>query len=122
MTDKQAPVLMCDKVEILGTKDGKERVIAVISIKDGKVVVESDDKAFKKDAENFINADGKVIRTTRINSSGFRQIVLIPQKPGEKYFLLSLMGPWGDKILDYTYVWGRQAGKIWEEEPTGDLL
>lgn len=122
MFRQSAPIRMCEKVEVLGTKDGKERIIAVISMKDGKVVVESNDKAFKKDAENFLSMSGKTLLLTRIDSSGFRQQMLVPQEPGEKYFLCTIAHWWGDKVLNYTNVHGRMAGKIWEEDVPKEWL
>lgn len=105
----------CDKVEVLNTQDGKHKVIAVISMKDGKPIVESDDDALKKDIEKFLKEGEPTLKLTRRDSSGFSQMVIVPQKPEDKFFLVALMGPWG-KVLNYPYVWARRAGRTWEED------
>lgn len=106
----------CDKVEVLEfTQEKKIRVIATISMKGGKPVVESDDAALKKDIEEFLAFGKSAIRITKRDSSGFSQIVIVPQDPGDKFYLVGLTGPWG-KVLNYSNVAARPAGKIWEDD------
>lgn len=118
-------ILRCDKTEFLGTKDGKEKVIATVSMKDSKVVVESEDLEFKKNLENFLNSgEGeRALRWTREDIFGFRAQVLSFQKPGDTFFLEALVGPWSKgELWGYKDVWAREAGKIWEEEVPEEML
>ena len=106
----------CDKIEVLEfTKEKRDRLLATISMKDGKPVVESDDAALKKDIERLLSFWQPHLKLTRRDSSGFSQRVIVPQDPGDKFYMVALTGPWG-KVLNHDYVWARPAGKIWEDD------
>ena len=115
---KKIKILRCDKVEVcsMNLKTREIKVIATVTVKDGKTVVESEDKRFKEKAEEFLNTGEHFMRGTREDTSGYRQQVLIPQKPGDPDFFLAIIGHWGKELWGYPEVFAREAGKIWEEE------
>lgn len=122
---KTRKILRCTKVEVVGKKDGKERVIAVISKKDGQLVIDSEDKEFKKKLEEFLITQGeRFLRFTEEDTSGFKRQVLYTQRIEDPFYLEALCGPWwiGKEIWGYSDVFAREAGKVWEEEVPLEMI
>lgn len=123
--NKKIKIRRCDKVEIFGTKDGQRKIIATVVMKGTKVVVQSEDKSLKKNLEEFLNEGYRFLRWTRVDSFGFRQEKLTSQKPGDPFFLETLVGPWTEYQKEwrgYINISARRAGKIWEEEVPEKML
>jgi len=113
-------ILRCDKVEIcsMNLKTREIKVIAIVTVKDGKAVVESEDKYFKEKAEEFLNTGEKWLRWSYTDTLGYKKQILTAQGPGDPYFLEAISGPWssGKELWGYAEVFAREAGKIWWEE------
>lgn len=116
-------ILRCTKVEILGSKDGKEEVIATVSKKDGQLTVKSNDNEFKRGLLEKLTTSltdeekRKLIRLTepriikeelgkRVKNwrngfplywsrekNGWHEDLVIIQEPQDPFFLEALVGP-----------------------------
>jgi len=139
MTTRRITIERMNAVQVIGLKGGREKVIAIISRRDGRIAVDSDEGEVKRALLDMIYpSEEKVERVRRIvgdeeternkaggwpaqlriaiEEDGLIQELSIPQRRDDSYYLEALCGPRKLRISDYERIWIRSAGDTWEEE------
>lgn len=126
-------------VEVLGTKGRVERVIATISRRDGRIVVDAEEPDVKRELLRWMYPSNEEVERLRsivgdeetaknrtggwpshmrvaVEWNGRTQEIAIAQRRDDLYYLEALYGPRRAPIAGYEHVWIRPAGETWEEE------